>query len=232
MIREWYSKDIAVIHYRHPWFQRKYDFADRLAKDWQLELHTEYAPVGMSLIQSETMGAEIVNHYPIGKTTLMLIMGKQGIGLREKWLCARHDILSRPSGTASFPWDVALCGHKGSDVDLALGSLPVRVDIHQMPNSADLAFPLRHFTDAEVWECIEKWNVPYDKLRYAKQGDGTYQDDTESIFNADHQPYCADCLDCTKGAAVTCPKTGVEVTNISRELLRVEKHHLNYIGGQ
>lgn len=230
MIREWFTKDIDVIHFRHPWFQRKYTFADRLAKDWELTVHGNFAPISASLMNTEAKGAEIITHYSIGQKALMLILGKQSTKARIKWLCGRHDILGRPSGNVSFPWDVAFCGHKGSDVDAGLGSFGTLVDVHQIPNSADMAYPLRAFTDADVWEMHERWGIPFDALRYSRNDDGTYFDDVQNIHNADYQPYCTECLDCKNGAAVECPKTGLSITNISGSFLHVDPKQLSYIG--
>lgn len=231
MIRSWFTNDLDVVYFRHPWFQRKYDFSDKLAKEWDLTLHSEFPPLAMSIYSSEEKGAEIVNHYGLGQKTMMLLVGKQATERQVKWLCGR-DMLARPCGNTQWNWDVAFSGHKSSDVDAAAGAIPLLVDIHQQANACDAAYPLRHFTDADIWEYIEKWDLPYNRLRYKKNEDGTYSDDTDSIFNPDYQPYCSKCLDRRADAAVICPKNNLEVTNLSGSLNHVDFKNLNYLGAK
>lgn len=226
MIREWYSKEIVIVQFRHPWFQRKYDFADRLSKEWELTLHTDLPPSGMSLIQGEN-GAEIVNHYAVGAEYYLQPVRRQSIKSRMKWLCARRDLLVRPTAKAFFPWDMILSPTKACDL---VDPSELTLDIRQNTASADMAFPLRHFTDAEIWGMIERWKLPYDKLRYQRQEDGTYAEDFENILHPVPQPYCSDCLDCRKPGAVTCPESGLEVSNISGNFEHVEARQLQYIG--
>lgn len=223
MVRSWFVKDIDVVFFRQPWFPRKYAYADKLAAEWELTLHSDIAPRAMNLAHSEDRGAEIVMHYGIGQNTLPLILKKQPIECRPKWLCGRDDILRRITGTVQWPWDIALHPRKSPDVAGA-------VDVDQILNACDLAYPLRSFTDADVWECFRMWDLPVNTLRYKQSPEG-WVDDPSSSFNPDYHPYCADCLDRTKGPNVLCPKSGLTVSNLSPVIPHMEHSHLNHSGG-
>lgn len=223
MIREWFTADFDVVHYRMPWFQRKYYFADKLAKDWELNLHVHYPPSGFSVLQSEGTGAEVVHHYQQGANSFMVRLEKQSTDRQVKWLCARHDIITQSTASVPFRWDVAFLGARSPDPK------GLAADINQSHGSCDFAFPLRHFTDADIWAMHEQWAIPYDTFRHKKQEDGSYLEDAQSIFRSGAAPYCADCLDCGKPSVVTCPKSNLEVGNISGQFLRVNSENLNYI---
>jgi hypothetical protein len=227
MIREWFRKDLPIVFLRHPWFPRKYAWADNLIAEWELNVYSQIPPIGVSVCAKKGK-SELVQHFAMGQRALLMPLGKQNIEGRGEWLCGREDILAGPFGAFQWPWDFAFCGHKSSDSDPLQGGVPLSVDIHQIPNSCHLGFPLRHFTDEDIWKCYRAWDLPFNRLRYGSLEDP--KDDYENTFNSDYFPYCSKCLDPNEGAFVRCPKTDLEVTNISSQLPQTDPK-LQYAGG-
>jgi hypothetical protein len=219
MLREWYSKDIPVIFLRHPWMPRKNSYADNLISEWNLQVHSAIPPLGISVC-SKLGKTEAVQHFSLGQRTLVMPIGKQKIEGREEWICGAERILRGPFGTYDWPWDVAFCGHKSSDTDPVQGNVPLDCDINKIHGSCDLAYPLRHFTDEDVWNCFRKWNIPFNRLRYVSLEEP--QDDIENTFNGDYHPYCMKCFDPLEGSSVQCPKTGLQITNISGSINQID----------
>jgi hypothetical protein len=211
MIRNWYSKDIPVVYFKQPYFPRKHAFGDRMAAELELEIYTNIPPLGVS-ITSKRGKAEIVQHFGMGKKHLTLPLGRQRIEGAPKWVCGAQTFASGPFGSFAWPFDVAFVGHKSADTDPVQGDVPLQVDIHQIEGSCHLAYPLRHFTDADVWRLTKEWDIPFNRLCYGQDGG---QSDTESFWNPDYFPYCNRCLDPNEEPFVICPKTGLRITNIS-----------------
>jgi hypothetical protein len=226
MIRNYHMKNIPVIFFKQPYFQRKFAFGDRQAHDMELELHSNIPPIGVS-VSSRNGKSELVQHFGIGKTSLMMPLGKQDIAKHpERWLCATDTIMKGPFGTFNWPWDVVFCGHKSSDYDPVLGEVPLSVDIHQIEGSAHLAYPLRSFTDDDVWRLTKAWDIPINRLRYGSAEER--KSDTNDVFNEDYFPYCHKCCDPNEDAFVTCPKSGLQITNISASLPKSPNNQLAY----
>lgn len=217
ILRNWYDTTIPIVFFRHPFFPRKYAYADRLIADWNLNVVSDIPPIGCSMTKGNGL-LEVVNHYPFGgDKNLMLPVGWLPHDKHPTWLCGRDDLFFRPTGTFDWRWDVAFMGHKGNDTDAVQGEISLKVDINHVPNGCSTAYPLRGFTDADVWEFIEKNNIPVHTERYEKV-DGAWRTKPEKHFDPDYFPYCNRCLDRDGPVAVTCPKNGKEITNIGSQL--------------
>ena len=219
MIRSWALPAIPVIFFDLPWFPRKRAFAYRMIAEWELEVHRP-APVGFSICSSNGK-SEVVYHYKIGQQTLQMPLGQQSLTLRPDWLCGLQTLLRGPFGTQEWPWDIAFCGHKSSDQDPLRGNVPLQCDIHQMANACHLAYPLRDFTDEDIWLCHQAYEIPENTLRYGSRLEPK-PEDTENFWNEDYLPYCNKCFDPNEEEFVTCPKTGLQITNIHHSLAKSE----------
>jgi hypothetical protein len=133
----------------------------------------------------------------------------------------------RPCGTFDFPWDLGLVAHKSSDIDPVLGPVPLTVDVRVNPGACDYAFPLRYFTDADVWEYHRRFRVPVNKKRY--NVNNGYQEHHDITYNNDYHYACTLCMDTDSPPMVLCPKYGYEVPNISSQLHYIENGVPDYI---
>lgn len=216
MIRNW-IRPLPVIFFQLPWFSRKRAFAQQIIAEWELEVYSP-PPVGFTIC-SNNGKSEVVYHYKIGQQTLQMPLGQQSLNLRPDWLCGINTLLKGPFGSQEWPWDVAFCGHKSSDIDPVRGNVPLQVSIHQMANACHLAYPLKDFTDEDVWECHRLYSLPENQLRYGTHAE-PIQDNTESFWNEDYLPYCNKCFDPNNESFVQCPKTNLMMTNIHDSLAK------------
>ena len=95
------------------------------------------------------------------------------------------------------------------------------------PGTIAAAYPLRHWSDADVFAYIEEHAVPYDRDRYCRHPDGRWESLPYQWRNPDYYPACMRCLDPDAGEWVHCPKINAQINNISGQV-RWEKPALPY----
>lgn len=195
---------LPVVFYTDPWFPEKYAWARNVIASWGLEVH-DYPPAAVTL----THGKEIVaftNHYQIGAGPVMLELPKniEDWAKGKRWVCGL-ELLNRPTASYNFPWDAALIGHKDSDSDQIAGSVKLKVDVKlNAGHGPDGLFPLKHWTDDDVWAYTEEHEVPQQWERYDQT---THKERPNKWANSDYANVCINCCDCrVKADAVPCPK--------------------------
>ena len=207
--------DLPVVFYRDPWWPEKYAFAEHVIRECGLTAF-DYAPVGVTLWEGKEIMA-FTNHYQVGPLPHGILFLPKNILPPEpgrKFLCGLKDVLQRPTGNFNYPWDMMLVGHKSSDQDQIAGKIPLNVDLKQNSGlGPDLLFPLRHWTDADIWEYSRAFDVPQQPDRYDR-ATGTEQPDKAA--NSDYAHVCIACCDRrNKAPSVHCPKFNIEVSNVA-----------------
>jgi 3'-phosphoadenosine 5'-phosphosulfate sulfotransferase (PAPS reductase)/FAD synthetase len=142
-------------------------------------------------------------------------------------LCALKDILQRPRARGEFKWDMLVHGQRNVDRDPAWGAMTLAADVGLQPESASFVFPLRHWTDADIWAYTDFHCVPQNYDRYRAQKDGTYVDCPSKRWNSDYQPACTACMK-KGGGVVFCPRLGVDVSNVSAHLPWQQPQQFSY----
>lgn len=218
---------LPVVFHREPMLPKKYAFANSVIQDWELTVY-DYPPTGTA-IQMEGECVEVVNAYPAGAKPMLLPTGICDPVDGEPTLCALHDFYLKPLGLGfNTPWDLAFVGHKSSDVDPVYGAIPLKADYHTNIGSPSLAFPIRYFTDADVWTYHEKLGVPIHTTRYEKTGD-SWKERADKTHNPDYFPACTACMK-PDGGPVACPRlNGATVSNVSKELRWLPRQNLSYM---
>jgi 3'-phosphoadenosine 5'-phosphosulfate sulfotransferase (PAPS reductase)/FAD synthetase len=80
-----------------------------------------------------------------------------------------------------------------------------------------VAFPLRDWTDNDVWEFIEENHVPIPENRYENR-----MDREDTWYNNDHIHACVSCCDPREKAShVYCPKAKKMVANVGDRVLQL-----------
>jgi hypothetical protein len=221
LIRHKVGAKLPVIQWREPRFRHRYAYSDRLAQAWDLEMH-DYAPLGYALtdgydIETTVPRFDFVKLYPFGQKALALCLGTEEPKPDElasgRYLCGL-DALKRPTGTFNFPWDAAFHGQKSADVDLIKGQVPLAQDALVQAGVPTQYYPMRHWSDADVWNYLEAEGVPNDETRYEKS-DGVWQHRKDKSANSDYYPVCWSCINRHLGDTVWCPKNSCETNNIS-----------------
>jgi 3'-phosphoadenosine 5'-phosphosulfate sulfotransferase (PAPS reductase)/FAD synthetase len=108
--------------------------------------------------------------------------------------------------------------HKSSDVDPFEGAVPLKTDSVAI-GQAEIIFPLRNWTDADVWDYLEENRVPYDKRRYQDRAELP-----DKWNNPDFIHACTRCIDPReKEGQVFCPKLRRNVPNVGAQVLRLQE---------
>lgn len=195
---------LPVVFYTDPWFPEKYEWARQIISTYGLEVY-DYPPSAITLLHGKEIVA-FTNYYQIGHGYLELPKNIEHYALGKRWVCGLQ-LLQRPTGTFNYPWDAVFVGHKDSDVDQIAGSVKLNVDVKMNAGRGpDLLFPLKSWTDEDIWEYTDAYDVPqqwdrYDRVKRTEKPD--------KWTNSDYANVCINCCDCrVKEASVPCPKLG------------------------
>jgi len=217
LARETLGKTVPVICYRHPSFPAKWEFANDVIKSWGLTVH-DYPPMTAGIKAKEDR-LELVARYEFGKDgTMDLPMNTLAPVARRDFICGLNDWVLRPkAGLITFPWETVFMGHKSSDVDPYEGPVPLKTDSAEI-GGVDLVFPLRAWSDADIWDYIEANHVPYDKRRYQDRAELP-----DKWLNPDYIHACTACIDPrNKAKSVFCPLVQTTVRNMGAHVLRLD----------
>jgi hypothetical protein len=212
---------LPVIYYRDPWFSHKHEFANRIIRTWSIECH-DYPPTAAGIkVNSEHL--ELVARYSLGSTYIDLPKNvcQPKEYSRRDYLCGLRDWILRPkAGALSFPWDVLLHGHKSSDVDPFEGHVPLQADEAELNDRLRLFFPLREWTDSDVWQFLEDNHVPFQPQRYGDRR----TERADKWHNNDYTHACTACIDPRADEEkVFCPKLKSFVPNVGKQVLRLDQ---------
>ena len=202
-----------IIFHREPFCPAKYQFANQTIERNEYSVY-DYPPSTCSMVKKDGY-MEIVNWHKVGTKYISL---PTGINANDKGkrICGLNDILKKPKCDYNFPWDICFVGRKSSDVDPIIGPMTLEYDIKVNPGSADYVYPLRHFTDSDIWEYTERFSIPYQEDRYDK--DNGYCEFADKTYNPDYFPICVNCLDRDGPESVWCDYLKMMVNNISSEI--------------
>jgi hypothetical protein len=218
------------ICFREPFEAGKYAWGQRMAEVFKLTVY-DWRPSGTAM-QQEGDEFEVQNYYRFGPHGIMTcptgILPWNGEG---DFRCALDDFLNKPlAPPVNGPWTHFMVGHKGSDADpIYGGDAGTRVDWRIVPAVGEFCFPLREWTDADVWAYTAEFDVPQNPDRYR---DGAQQlDDLRA--NPDYFTACTACLDRRPGAPrfVECPKRGAVIENVSGRVPWADQSKPSYMEG-
>jgi len=206
---------IEVIYHRDPWFSQKHHFADRVIASWGMTVH-DFPPVAAG-VKVKPDRLELVARYNCAGDGIDIPKNVLEPERRRHFICGLRDWVLRPKmGEMFYPWDLVLIGHKSSDVDQFEGPVPL-ADYVTHCGRARVVFPLRDWTDADVWALIAREKIPVQETRYR---DGVELDD--KWYNNDYVHACTACIDPReKAERVYCPLAKGMVENRGAEVLQL-----------
>ena len=215
--------ELPVIQFREPKFRERYAYSDQLIKDWELEIH-EYPPFKVELTQGRDQVTgdprfDILKSFSWGGGRLIMSLGTERPTeqqlLNNRYLCGLTDVLQRPTGTFNWPWTGMYVGTKSSDLDLLKGQIPLSMDVRHVDGCPLSIYPLRSWSDKDVFDYMEREGIPPDPTRYEKDFHD-WGNKADKSLNADYYPVCFNCIDRSQGPHVDCPKLlNSKVSNIS-----------------
>ena len=210
--------DLPVIQYREPKFRERYAYSDRLIKEWGLTVY-DYPPTRVAIadgpdVETGIMRFDMLKYYQWGHTAVVMSLGTERPKQGEKFLCGVTDFLQRPTGNFNWPWESVYIGTKYSDTDLIKGHVPLALDIRAVPGGPMNLYPMRDWTDRDIFAYLEDEGVTPDPTRYIKTESG-WTNNSDKSLNADFYPVCFNCVDRHAGPHVDCPKLNARISNIS-----------------
>lgn len=209
---------IDVIYHRDPWFAAKHEFAERITRSWSMEVH-DFPPFAAGVKVKPEM-LELVARYNFGSGAMDLPRNvcKPEEYPRRDYICGLNDWLLRPKTLIEdYIWDTAFMGHRDCDVDPFEGAVPLKSD-EVNAGGVRLLFPIRHWTDAELWDYIRAEHIPVQETRY--RSDGTEYED--KWHNNDYVHACTACVDPRETREnVYCPKLQKDVKNRGAQVLQL-----------
>ncbi len=229
-----FRPDVEVIMWKVPWLPEKWEFHERLAREWNLTVF-DFPPAWAALCHGNDR-IDIMEAYAIGSdalvvargtepmTDLPMITDEDGARRRRDWVCGRA-WMERPKATAvDFPWDVLFHGHKSVDMDPCSGHIPLELDVLERPGCAKIFYPMRHWTESDVTAYTLLEGIPWDSNRYELITLDAVNDEDQGCMlrtlpdkklNSDYYSTCLRCIDKRAGKYVRCPLTGLDVENVS-----------------
>ncbi len=211
---------LPILFFRESRLPQKYAFANSVILANDYEVH-DYPP--FTTVVVEGIGElEVVNLHGTRRGSLPLYL-PTGIVPSEfgvASLCGLWDIYGKPTAKDyRFPWDLLLIGHKSSDVDPVLGRTRLTCDLHE--DNPAVAFPLRHFTDADVWEFTEEAGLPINELRYDRASG--WKEFSDTRWNPDYFPACTACMERDRPGFVWCQRSGKLEASVAHLLRRADE---------
>jgi hypothetical protein len=208
---------VPVIYHRDPWFAQKHQFAEEVIRSWAMEVH-DWAPAAAG-IKVKDDALELVARYHFG-TGSMDVPKNTLPPDRRDYICGLFDWILRPkTSLMSYPFDLIYMGHKSSDVDPFEGPVPLNTDATEL-GGVSLVFPLRHWTDEDIWNYLEANHIPLQATRYKDR-----EEIEDKSYSNDWINACTLCIDPReKAAEVRCPKLKRMVKNVSANVLKLQVH--------
>lgn len=201
--------------FKEPFEASKYRWGQDMAERMGLTVY-DWRPSATAM-QQEGTEFEVQNYYRFGPRGIMtcptgIVPPQAGRPFR----CAMEDFLNKPKAPPlDVPWTHWIIGHKGTDSDpIYGGDAGTRVEWRIVPGVGEFLFPLRDWTDADIWAFSAAEGVPQNAMRYK---DGK-QDMDDLRWNPDFFHACTACLDRRPEAPrfVPCPRrAGAVIENIS-----------------
>jgi len=203
---------LPILFFREPFHPKKYQFSNKVIEDNDYVVY-DYPPLRTAMTKHDGK-VEIANFHQVGTEDqeIFLPTGVREPQPGEPWLCGLFDLYDKPLGTYYFRWDTVFIGHKSSDHDPIIGDVPL-VDYVSEAGPVRVAFPIRDFTDEDVWVYHERFDVPINDKRY-NRADG-WREFSDLTYNPDCYPACIACMDRDRETSVLCPKSGTTIPNIS-----------------
>jgi 3'-phosphoadenosine 5'-phosphosulfate sulfotransferase (PAPS reductase)/FAD synthetase len=215
---------LPVIYHRDPWFPVKHEFAENTARSWGMEVH-DFLPACAGIKVNDKL-LELVARYPFGESFMDLPKNVSNYreNPRRDYICGLNDWIHRPKAAMMpYNWTLIFHGHKSSDVDPFEGNVRLKDEMTRL-GLVYLVFPLKDWTDEDVWDYIEEHHIPLEVRRYQGR-----HEVTDHWYNNDYLPACTNCIDPrNKEPEVFCPKLRRNVKNVSDWImrLRAEPHYL------
>jgi len=212
-------KNIPVLQFRFEGQPKKYEFADKVIKEWGLTRY-DYPPSHIDIMCLND-NLDAIMWRDTGKNGLMYVAIELLKPDNGHFSCVYLDFIEYPRiPSYDYKWDLTLIGSKSCDVDPIMGEIKIKNKLSKLGNT-NLYCPIEDWTDEDIWEYTEKYNVPYNNKRYDK--DNGYKEFKDKTFNENYHYCCTECVNPNNDKMVICPLTNSERENIGDKMQYAER---------
>jgi len=205
---------LPVIFFREHGQNKKYEFADRIIHEWNLRVY-DYPPSCTGFMHRNGK-IDGIGYRDAGAGDFLYVAIELAAPVNGNFVCALDEITNRPTiKEYDYKWDLTFVGSKGCDNDPILGRVPLKNSTHKIGNTI-LGFPLSDWSNKDIWEYTEMFNVPYESRRYDKNNE--YREFEDKRYNNNYHYACTDCLNPKNDAMVWCRLVNKPIKNISDKM--------------
>lgn len=179
-------KEIPLILFRNAEDGERFQFAEHYAEAQGLTVYVPEAETCDVVAKGDVI--EILTIRSLALNSFAFC----GIGIDETVppkRCGLH-VINRPPVAPTLDFDAVFVGHRSDDVCPVQGAIPLREDTGQLPNCT-LVYPLKDWSEDEVWDCLLTNDIPIDPLRYDLANRCEWE---SKRFNPDYDALCVNCL--------------------------------------
>lgn len=182
---------------------RRNAFIHEMSKVWDLSV--VHLPPVIRDVVGKGKHVEVINFYRVG--SFYMHLGMQGEKLEDSngFICAVQQATEKLENASDALNDVDIIfhGHKDCDKDTLYGLAPLREHYATSPDGKTMiCYPLKDWTDEEIWAVSALLNIPQNKRRYDLQSGEQLK---SKVFNSDYYPLCTNCLQPGPSPKVYCP---------------------------
>lgn len=205
------KKDIPVLFFKEAFHPKKYIFANSVITDWDLTVY-EYPPTMIEIMHNNGV-TELVNLYSLGLGAY-IYLPTGVVQTQDSNVCALRDIYQKPKiDNFLYKWDLTFIGHKDSDKDIILENAKPHGGYRAI-GFTYFVYPLKDWTDKDVWEYMGKNNIPYNDKRYDKANE--YREFKDYTYNNDYHECCYNCINPEQPDITFCQLENKPILNNSR----------------
>ena len=206
------SGKIPVVFWRENSQFQKYGFANRMINMWNLSVY-DYLPIKNEILYHNGR-IDGVGFRTVGNAffSVHIELARPYNGL---FSCALKEIIGKPKTFFEYPWDTTFIGAKSSDVDPILGPMKLKTDSVPLGNTL-LVFPLKDWTDEDIWDYTRTNHLPYDERRYNK--DNGFKEFEDKTYNNNYHFACTDCINPEEEEEVYCPMVMKKIVNMGKNI--------------
>lgn len=208
--------DIPLIFFRNADDPVRFQFADAFLAESGLTVHSP--AFQFCDVVSNNGQMELLTFRNLAPESPLMC----GIGIDKEPKRCGLTVLNRRVPQKDLDFDLVFMGHRSDDVCPIQGEIPLAEKTAHLKNCI-LAYPIKDWTETDVWDCIEREQLPLDPLRYDLANRREWEDKSH---NPDYDSLCVNCLNPSLGERVPCLLTGT--TDSIAHILNPEQRARDY----
>jgi hypothetical protein len=214
------NKDIPILFQKEFACPEKYTHANRVIEKYGLNVYS-FPPMNTAVqyhtYKDGSFEWEIQNYYSYKGRNFTIPTGI--VDNPKSDLCCLERIYRKPFAIVDYMWDMQFIGHKDCDTDAFYETCKLDDYVYKKDNLPTCIFPLKDWSDKDIWDYIDENNLDYNEKRYVRKGENWRGQFKDTKYNPDYFECCLECMKFTnKGKEVFCPKLNKKIMSIADKI--------------